>query len=96
VQQQGEKLFPNATWGVLGGGHDNFTFTTLGISMGCTTARIGFEDGLYLPSGDVAERNHHLVEKLVEIAAIFGRRPATPEEAREIMGLNRTKSPTAA
>ena len=43
-----------------------------------------------------AERNHHLVEKLVEIAEIFGRRPATPEEAREIMGLNRTKKPTVA
>ncbi len=96
VQQQGEKLFPNAAWGVLGGGHDNFTFSTLGISMGCTTARIGFEDGLYLPSGDVAERNHHLVEKLVGIAEIFGRRPATPDEAREIMGLNRTKKPTVA
>jgi uncharacterized protein (DUF849 family) len=37
----------------------------------------------------VAERNHHLVEELVRIAAIFGRCPATPAEAREIMGLDR-------
>ncbi len=96
AQGRGERLFPNALWGVLGGGHDNFTFTTLGISMGCTTARLGFEDGLYLPNGEVAERNHHLVEKLVEIAELFGRRPATPGEAREIMGLNRAKTPVAA
>ncbi len=87
--QRRRALFPNARWGVLGAGRDNFTFATLGISMGCTTARLGFEDGVYLPNGDVAERNHHLVEKLVEIADIFGRRPATPDEAREIMGLNR-------
>jgi 3-keto-5-aminohexanoate cleavage enzyme len=80
---------------VIGGGRANYTWTTLGISMGCTTARIGFEDGLYLPDGRVAERNHQLVEKLVEIAAIFGRRPATSEEAREIMGLNRARAPIA-
>ena len=96
AQGRGERLFPNALWGVLGGGRDNFTFTTLGISMGCTTARLGFEDGLYLPNGEVAERNHHLVEKLVEIAELFGRRPATPGEAREIMGLNRAKTPVPA
>jgi 3-keto-5-aminohexanoate cleavage enzyme len=89
VRSVGSRLFPNAIWGVLGAGRENFTFATLGISMGCTTARLGFEDGIYLPDGGVAERNHHLVEKLVEIAAIFGRRPATPDEAREIMGLNR-------
>ena len=90
VRSVGARLFPNARWGVLGAGRDNFTFATLGISMGCTTARLGFEDGIYLPDGSVAERNHHLVEKLVEVAAVFGRRPATPDEAREIMGLDRT------
>lgn len=89
LRRRGESLFPNALWGVIGGGHSNYTFTTLGISMGATTARLGFEDGLYLPDGRVAERNHHLVEKLVEIAQIFGRRPATPQEARQIMGLDR-------
>ena len=89
VRRRGEQLFPNARWGVLGGGTDNFRFSTLGISMGCTTARIGMEDSVYLPDGRVAERNHHLVEKMVEIAAVFGRRPATPGEAREIMRLDR-------
>jgi 3-keto-5-aminohexanoate cleavage enzyme len=89
LRSLGQARFPNAIWGVLGAGHANFTWATLGISMGCTTARLGFEDGLYLPDGRVAERNHHLVEELVRIAAIFGRRPATPEEARRIMGLDR-------
>lgn len=89
AHRRGGQLFPNALWGVMGGGHENFTFTTLGISMGCTTARLGFEDGIYLPNGKVAERNHQLVEELVRIAEIFGRRPATPEEARAIMRLDR-------
>jgi 3-keto-5-aminohexanoate cleavage enzyme len=81
--------FPNAVWGVLGAGRDNFRWATLGIAMGCATARIGFEDGLYRPDGSVAGRNHELVAELARIAAIYGRRPATPDEAREILGLNR-------
>jgi 3-keto-5-aminohexanoate cleavage enzyme len=94
LRRSGERLFPNALWGVIGGGHHNYEFTTLGISMGATTARLGFEDGVYLPDGRVAERNHHLVEKLVDIARIFGREPATPEQARQIMGLNRDRKTT--
>ena len=90
LRHQGLRLFPNARWGVIGAGRENFTWATLGISMGCSTVRVGFEDGVYLPDGRVAERNHQLVEQLVRIAAIFGRAPATPEEARGIMGLDRT------
>lgn len=89
LQHQGLRLFPNARWGVIGAGHANFTWATLGIAMGCTTARVGFEDGVYLADGRVAERNHELVEDLVRIAAIFGRQPATPAQARAIMGLDR-------
>ena len=88
LRNLGRSRFPNAVWGVLGAGRSNFTWATLGISMGCTTARLGFEDGLYLPDGRVAERNHQLVEELVRIAAIFGRRPATPAEAGD-HGLDR-------
>jgi uncharacterized protein (DUF849 family) len=39
------------------------------------------EDGLYRPDGSVAGRNHELVAELGRIAAIYGRRPATPDEA---------------
>jgi 3-keto-5-aminohexanoate cleavage enzyme len=81
--------FPNAVWGVLGAGRDNFRWATLGIAMGAMTARIGFEDGLYRADGTVAGRNHELVAELARIAAIYGRRPATPQEARGILGLDR-------
>jgi 3-keto-5-aminohexanoate cleavage enzyme len=89
LHHQGLRLFPNARWGVIGAGRANFTWATLGIAMGCTTARVGFEDGVHLAAGRVAERNHELVEDLVRIAAIFGRQPATPAQARAIMGLDR-------
>ncbi len=89
MQRTGERLFPNAVWGVLGGGRGNYRMATLGLALGANTVRLGFEDGIYLPDGRVAERNHHLVEALAGLAGMFGRRPATPAEARTIMGLDR-------
>jgi 3-keto-5-aminohexanoate cleavage enzyme len=58
--------------------------------------RIGLEDNLLMPNGQPAESNHQLIAEAVRLAAFFNRRPATPDEAREILGLNRTKKLGAA
>lgn len=84
---EGQRLFPNALWGITGTGKDQFKLCTLGLAMGCDTVRVGFEDNIYLPSGKPARFNADLVEAIVKIAAIYGREPATPAEAREIFGL---------
>lgn len=84
---EGQRLFPNALWGITGTGKDQFKLCTLGLAMGCDTVRVGFEDNIYLPSGRPARFNADLVEAIVKIAAIYGREPATPAEAREIFGL---------
>ena len=86
---EGQRLFPNAKWGVVGTGHDQFPIGTLGLSMGCDTVRVGFEDNIYLPTGKAGEHNGQLVQSIVEIAGIFGREPASVAEAREIFGLSR-------
>jgi 3-keto-5-aminohexanoate cleavage enzyme len=44
--------------------------------------RVGFEDGVHLPDGTVAEDNSEMVRAAVTIAAIYGLKPATVEEAR--------------
>lgn len=49
--------------------------------------RTGLEDTFYLPGGDKAQNNGVLVEALVNIVRDVGREPASPEEAREILGL---------
>jgi len=49
--------------------------------------RVGYEDNPYLTPGNLAESNARLVEKIVEIATILGREIASPDEAREIIGL---------
>jgi uncharacterized protein (DUF849 family) len=57
-------------------------------------ARTGLEDNLYYAHGELAT-NVRLMERLVRIIRDLGMEPATPSEARAIMGLPRRK-PTAA
>jgi 3-keto-5-aminohexanoate cleavage enzyme len=49
--------------------------------------RTGLEDTFYLPNGERATGNGQLVEALVKIARQVGKEPATPAEAREILGV---------
>jgi 3-keto-5-aminohexanoate cleavage enzyme len=51
--------------------------------------RTGLEDTFYLPDGQRAADNGQLVEALVKIAREVGKEPATPAEAREILGISR-------
>jgi 3-keto-5-aminohexanoate cleavage enzyme len=85
--QESRRLFPNSLWGATATGKDMFWVCNLGLSMGCDSVRIGFEDSVYLPDGSVARTNADQVDKIVEIARIWGREPATVAEAREIFQL---------
>lgn len=50
--------------------------------------RTGLEDTFYLPNGEKAENNGQLVEALAKIVKEVGRDVATPEETRNILGIN--------
>jgi uncharacterized protein (DUF849 family) len=50
-------------------------------------ARVGLEDALWLEKGVLAKSNAELVAKVVRIAKEFGIEPATPAEARKMLGL---------
>lgn len=49
--------------------------------------RTGLEDTFYLPDGERASGNGQLIEALAACARNAGREVASPDEAREIMGL---------
>jgi 3-keto-5-aminohexanoate cleavage enzyme len=49
--------------------------------------RIGFEDSAYLAPGEYAKYNWQVVERLVQLIRAMGLEPATPQEARKIMGM---------
>jgi 3-keto-5-aminohexanoate cleavage enzyme len=58
----------------------------LAIAMG-GHVRVGWEDNPYLPSGELSRENAELVEVVVRMAREIGREIASPDEARQIVGL---------
>lgn len=67
---------PAKQWGLLG----------LALSIG-GHVRVGWEDNPYLPDGTLSRSNAELVDTIVSMARLMGREPATPNEARAIIGL---------
>ncbi len=51
--------------------------------------RVGMEDNTRMPNGELAKGSYEQVEWCVKVAAALGREPATPAEAREIMGIRK-------
>ncbi len=50
-------------------------------------ARVGLEDSLYIEKGVLARSSADQVRKIVKIAGELGIQPASPQEARQILGL---------
>jgi len=73
-------------WSVCAAGRHQMNICTGGLLMG-GNARVGLEDNLYLEKGRIAKSNAEQVEKIVRIARELGIEPATPDEARAILGL---------
>jgi 3-keto-5-aminohexanoate cleavage enzyme len=61
--------------------------TTMAMVLG-GCVRVGLEDNLYYRKGELAT-NAQLVARTVRIARELGKEPATPAEARAILGLKR-------
>ena len=66
-------------------GPDQLSITTLAMLLG-GCLRVGLEDNIYYRKGELAT-NAQLVARTVRIAKELGKEPATPNEAREILGL---------
>jgi 3-keto-5-aminohexanoate cleavage enzyme len=77
------------TWSVCALGRHEIPMATLAMTIG-GHVRVGFEDNIYLRYGKLAESNSQLVEKVVRIAKELDRSIASPEDAREILGLRKT------
>ena len=60
--------------------------TTMGMIMG-GAARVGMEDNIYFRRGELVKSNAQLVERTVRIARELNLQPATPDEARALLGV---------
>ena len=81
-----ETIPEGSTWSVLGLGAAQFPMASLAMVLG-GHVRVGFEDNLYLSKGVLAESNAQFVRKVAEMARMLERELASPDEAREILGL---------
>lgn len=81
------KLMPvGSEWEVIAISHGHWRMLSLAIALG-GNVRTGLEDHLYLPSGELAKSNGEMVEVLSRMVRDVGRRPATVDEARQILSL---------
>jgi 3-keto-5-aminohexanoate cleavage enzyme len=72
-------------WGAIGISRDQWRLVAAAAAFG-GNVRVGLEDNFYLPNGEMARSNGELVAKARQIVADVGRRPATVQEARELLG----------
>lgn len=83
------KLPADATWSAFGIGKDHLPIMYATIAMG-GHVRVGLEDNLFYSKGRLAS-NVELVERAARVIKEFNNEVATPDDARLILGLGKTK-----
>ena len=76
----------NYRWSVLGAGRAQMQIGAMAVAMG-GNMRVGLEDSLWIGPGKLAETNAQQVTKARQIIEGLGLEIATPDDAREILGL---------
>ena len=79
-------LPPGANFSTCGVGNEEWPAITQAILCG-GHVRVGLEDNVRMPNGELAKGNYELVENAVRIVQALGCEPATPDEARTIFGI---------
>ncbi|HTD09125.1 MAG TPA: 3-keto-5-aminohexanoate cleavage protein [Solirubrobacteraceae bacterium] len=73
-------------WGVIGISRDQWMLVSAALTLG-GSIRVGLEDNLYLPNGEMAKSNGELIAKARQMTEDMGRRPATVQEARAMLAV---------
>ena len=80
------KLPANAHFGCIGIAQTQLPATLAAILLG-GNVRVGMEDNIYFSRGELAKSNAQLVERIADRIRELGHEVATPDEAREILGI---------
>lgn len=80
-----DMLPPGAPWVAFGAGREQMPVAALSVVLG-GHVRVGLEDNLYRSRGVLAA-NADLVTDAAALVRTLGHHPATPEEARAILGM---------
>ena len=83
-----DALCPGSTWSCFGVGHSAMEMLYGAVALG-GGIRVGMEDNVMYAKGVLAESNRQFVERAVRVIREYGKEPATPEEAREILSITK-------
>lgn len=84
-----KSLIPEgSTWSALGIGKGHVPIMLAAVALG-GHLRVGMEDNVMYSATELAKSNAQLVTRAVNIVTTAGNKTATPDEAREILGLKK-------
>ncbi|MBM4333855.1 MAG: 3-keto-5-aminohexanoate cleavage protein [Deltaproteobacteria bacterium] len=86
LRDHAREVLQDFVWSVCGAGRHQIPLCTMALTLG-GNVRVGMEDSLYVGKGIKAKSNAEQVEKVVRILRELSLEPATPDEARQILGL---------
>ena len=87
MRRTADRLFgDDYQWSILAAGKNQMPFSTQGALEG-GHVRVGLEDSLFINKGELATSNAQQVEKVRRILSEFSLSIATPDEARDMLGL---------
>jgi len=81
-----DEVAPGSTWSAFGVGARAMEILYAAVAMG-GNIRVGMEDNVLYKKGVLAENNMVFVARAKRVIEEFGLEVATPDEAREILGL---------
>jgi 3-keto-5-aminohexanoate cleavage enzyme len=81
-----ENIPPGSHWAVIGISREQWMLVASALTLG-GSVRVGLEDNLYLPNGEMARSNGELVAKARQMTEDVGRRAATVTEARAMLAI---------
>ena len=84
--EQARRILGDFTWSAASAGRDQIPIGAVALTLG-GNVRVGLEDSLYSGYGRMARGSAEQVERIVKIARELSIEPATPDEARQMLGL---------
>jgi 3-keto-5-aminohexanoate cleavage enzyme len=94
LQAMVDNIPQGSHWGVIGISRIQWTLIASALTLG-GSIRVGLEDNFYLPDGEMARSNGDLIAKARQMTVDAGRRPATVQEARQLLGIPQRETAAA-
>lgn len=86
LKQSADRAIGDYQWSVAVAGRNQLMIGSAALAMG-GNVRVGMEDSLYAGRGVMARSNADQVEKIAAVVRAIGLDIATPDEARQVLGL---------